>query len=53
MLPQGSKIGRQEENPSGLTFRRGRAIRPDCWSRIPAQERGTRATKHNGAAFLP
>jgi len=34
MLPQGSKIERQEENPFGLTLRSGTAIGPG-WSRIP------------------
>jgi hypothetical protein len=53
MLPQGSKIERQEEIPSGLTSGEQAPSAPTAGRAFPEQERGARATKHNGAAFLP
>jgi hypothetical protein len=53
MLPQGSEIERQEENPFGLTSGEEASSAPTVGRAFPEQKRGTRATKHNGAAFLP
>jgi hypothetical protein len=54
MLPQGSKIERQEENPLGAQPQeRKRHTLRLLVAHSLSKERGTRATKHNGAAFLP